>query len=340
MMNARILGRMGLLAVGCGIGAALAATPGSASADSTTDWWSDLLGGVSVAAPSTSSDLNLAISIDGMQLVQDGTATANSGTGDIAIAYGDGAVASAVGGSGDAAIAGGTDASALAGGVSGDSGAHAGNFDTAIDIGNNTGVTDGAFAGNLDLFGGIGGPTGSHDTAIDIGNNTDADSDGAFATSGLTRAGFIESNDNTAIDVGNNSGFADNAVAGVGDGNYASQFGNLTTSFDGADAADGNNNIAVSDASGDVATEAGQGNDNIAYILDPFGTTTSAANAGGNIFTDVSNNSDLAAVLLTEGTATAQGADNLYDVITALGNESGTAAATSGGLLAELLSLF
>ena len=38
--------------------------------------------------------------------------------------------------------------------------------------------------------------------------------------------------------------------------------------------------------------------------------------------------------------ASARGADYLYDIISALGNESGTAAATSGGFLAELLSLF
>jgi hypothetical protein len=44
---------------------------------------------------------------------------------------------------------------------------------------------------------------------------------------------------------------------------------------------------------------------------------------------------------LTDGaTASAPGADYLYDIISALGNESGTAAATSGGFLAELLSLF
>ena len=45
------------------------------------------------------------------------------------------------------------------------------------------------------------------------------------------------------------------------------------------------------------------------------------------------------AVLLTDGTATAQGSDYLYDIVSALGGESGTAAATGGGWLAELLSL-
>ena len=77
------------------------------------------------------------------------------------------------------------------------------------------------------------------------------------------------------------------------------------------------------------------GDHDIAYVLDPFGSTASIANAG------VGGSSDLAAVLLTDNAnATAQGADYLYDIITALGNESGTAAAISGGFLADLLSLF
>ena len=64
-------------------------------------------------------------------------------------------------------------------------------------------------------------------------------------------------------------------------------------------------------------------------------TPASTANAGVGV------SSDLAAVLLTDNAnATAQGADCLYDVITALGKKCGTAAATSGGFLADLLSLF
>jgi hypothetical protein len=344
-MNAHILGRLGLLVLGCGIGTALGAG-GTAAADSSTDWWSDLVGGLSAAAPSTTPDLNLAISIDGIPLIHDGTATADSGIGDIAIAYGDGSVASAVGGTGDTAIATGNHAAAYAGGVSGDTGVNAGNDDLAIDIGNNTGNVDGAHAGNSDLPGGLPGATDSHDTAIDIGNNSGIGSDGAYATANTTPTGsFVDSDYNTAIDVGNNDGHADGASAGVGDGNYASQFGNITANFKGANAFDGNNNIAVSDANyintiGGGSASADQGNDNIAYVLNPFGTTTSGAFAGGDPNTDAPSNFDLAAVLLTENTATAQGADGLYDIITALGHESGSAAATSGGVLGELLSLF
>ena len=53
MLRSRGLGRLGLLAVGLGIGAALASTPGDASGDSSTDWLSSmdqLLGGLSVPA--------------------------------------------------------------------------------------------------------------------------------------------------------------------------------------------------------------------------------------------------------------------------------------------------
>src|SRR5271163_1105615 len=150
MVNARGVARVGILAVGLGIGAAVASSPGIASADSSTDWLSglgDLLGGGDVPALTTPSSLDLAISYDGTSLFQSGDATATSGTGDFAIAYGAGANASATGGTGDYALASGTNALANAGGTSTDTGA---NGDTAIDIGNNpNGVSsDGAFAGN------------------------------------------------------------------------------------------------------------------------------------------------------------------------------------------------
>jgi hypothetical protein len=66
-----------MLAVGLGIGGALASTPGIAAADS-SDWLSSidsLLSGSAVPAAAT-SDLNLAISFDGATLFQEGTAEA------------------------------------------------------------------------------------------------------------------------------------------------------------------------------------------------------------------------------------------------------------------------
>src|ERR1700722_17337889 len=94
MVNSRGVARLGMLAVGLGIGAAVASTPGVARAD------------------------DFQISIDGMDLFSTvgNTATAFSGSGDIAIAFGDGASASAVGGTGDFALAAGSDAEAGAGG--------------------------------------------------------------------------------------------------------------------------------------------------------------------------------------------------------------------------------
>jgi hypothetical protein len=118
MVNSRGVARLGTLAVGLGIGLAAAATPVVAVADSSTDWVNDLFGFAALPAPAV-PDVNLAISIDGYSLVSEGTASADSGQGDIAIAYGDFASASAGGG-----------AVASAGGLRGDTGA---DYDSAID---------------------------------------------------------------------------------------------------------------------------------------------------------------------------------------------------------------
>ena len=313
--------------------------------------------------------LDIQISIDGTDLLSttDNSATATSGQGDIAIAIGDGAGANANGGSGDFAFADGSGAVASAGGLSTDAGA---NDDTAIDIGtNSTGayLPDGAFAGNDDLIGNITGGTGSGDTAIDIGNNTadpsiggqmpDGGHDGAFAGAGGLALANGNGNDNTAIDIGNNAGINEGADAYDGDGNYASESGNTTGVGEGVEAGSGDDNIAVSDTSysangfgvavgdgdGDYAyvdgpensgAEALEGDHDIAYVLDPFGSTASEATSG------LGGNDDLAAALFADGYPNATGADYVYDIITALGNETGTAASTGGGFLAELVSLF
>jgi hypothetical protein len=348
MVGTRGIARLGTLAVGLGVGAAMAHSP-VASADSSTDWLSSidsLLSGGALPAPS--SGLDLAISFDGYSLFQEGSANADTTTGEygLAIAYGSDALASAEGGTGDYAFADGTNALADAGGGLGDTGA---NYDSAIDIGNNDlpleGFADGAYAGNSDLIGAIDGGTGSYDTAIDIGNNTSDGSlggaDGSFAgAGGLIPGGSGDGNNNTAIDIGNNSGFNDGSHAGAGNGNYASESGSTTGGAEGAYAASGNDNTAVSDASyteGGDDVYAGNGNDNyasiigpensnalaigdsnIAYILDPFGSTASGAISG------FGNSSDLAAVLFTDGNAFATTANNLYDILTAFGLESGT----------------
>jgi hypothetical protein len=351
MVSTRGVARLGMLAVGLGVGAAVAHSP-VASADSPTDWLSSidtLLGGGALPAPS--SGLDLAISFDGYSLVQDGNAFAFTSTGEygLAIAYGSDALASAEGGTGDYALADGTNALAEAGGAPTDTGA---NYDTAIDIGNNpspglSSIDDGAYAGNADLepySDGTG--TGSYDTAIDIGNNTSDGSfngaDGSFAgAGGLDAGGSGDGNNDTAIDIGNNSGVNDGSRAIAGNGNYASESGSTTGGSEGAYAGlGGNDNTAIGDASyteGGDDVFAGNGNDNYAsvvgpenssaiatagdsntaYILDPFGSTASAAIAGVG-------HTDLAAILFTDGNAFATSASNLYDILTAFGLESGT----------------
>ena len=369
MKTTKGIGRLGLLAIGVGFGAAVAQTP-IAWADSSTDWLSSidtLLGGALPAAPS--SGLDLAISFDGYSLLHVGSAVADTGIAgngnfDFAIAYGDGAIANAYGGIGDYSLADGTNAFADAGGGTG------ADYDSAIDIGNNdlpsVGAANGAYAGSGNLISSFYGGTGAHDTAIDIGNNTndanvslDGDN-GAFAGAGGLNELFGDGNNDTAIDIGNNSGFGNHAIAIDGNGNYASESGNTSGETEGAFAGEGNGNTAVSDISytsnaddvfaangndnyayavgpeNTIAT-ADYGNSNVSYILDPFGSTASEATSGGF---GAGGNSDLAAVLFTDGTANATYADHLYDIVTAAGNEAGTAASTSGGFLAELLSLF
>src|SRR5277367_2471961 len=148
MANTRNSGRLGLLAVGLGIGAALVTMPTTALADASTDWLSsidNLLVGLSVSAAAPSAS-DVQISIDGMDLLPTAgnTAIATSGTGDIAIAIGSGSIADATGGTGDFALADGTNSDAGAGGTGPFGGDGIGSNDIAIDIGNNNGTLLGA----------------------------------------------------------------------------------------------------------------------------------------------------------------------------------------------------
>jgi hypothetical protein len=339
MVNARGVARLGVLAVGLGLGAGMAHSPGLASADSSSDWASSVDGLLSGAVPAPSSVPGLAISFDGYSLFQEGNAAAITDPGQygLAIAVGDDAVAEATGGTGDYALADGTGAQAVAGGqIVGDSGA---NYDTAIDIGNNTDEGDGAYAGDADIVGNNSGGIGSYDTAIDIGNNTNGSSDGAFAGAGGLSQGTGDGNNDTAIDFGNNSGVNDAAFATEGNGNYASMSGSTNGVDEYAYAGEGNDNTAVTDTSytanystvdassgndnyasvlgPDNSTASATGDSNIANVMDPFGSTADHAFANGGFM------SDLAAVLFTDGTATANTADGLYDILTAFGPETG-----------------
>ncbi len=94
------VGRMGMLAAGLGISAALASIPPVASADTAADpysWLDQALSGLPAPAADAAAPLDMQISLSGMDLFStiDNTATANSSFGDIAIAFGNGANASA-----------------------------------------------------------------------------------------------------------------------------------------------------------------------------------------------------------------------------------------------------
>jgi hypothetical protein len=117
VITASRMGRLGMLAVGLGIVAALAATPGTASA--TTD---------------------IDISIDGIDVFNGGgSAHASSGMGDMAIAFGPNSNAFAQGGFGDFASAFSTGSGGASAEAGDDvSGAAGNNFDIASAFGNNS----------------------------------------------------------------------------------------------------------------------------------------------------------------------------------------------------------
>jgi hypothetical protein len=164
MLRSRGLGRLGLLAVGLSIGAALGFTPGVATGDSSTDWLSSIdqsLGGLPVPAADTVQDMQ--ISIDGMGLISGpNTAFAFSGPGSIAIAIGDNSYASAQNGMFDFAFADGSNSMAEA---------EIGNFDVAVADGSDSVAKAGEYAG---LVPGSLSPT-NFDTALVFGDHSIAE---------------------------------------------------------------------------------------------------------------------------------------------------------------------
>ena len=187
MKSTRALTRLGLLAVGLGVGAAFASMPAIASADTSSDWLSAVDSFLSSAAPAadTTSALNLAISVNGATLFQEGDAYATSGsTGDIAIANGAGASAYAFGtddyasvdGTGSSAVAGGYDAAQASGSTD----------DTAFAFGNN----------DLSYAGGDGASDpGTYDYAVIFGNDNTALAGGDAAGAGSYDGAYVEGND-------------------------------------------------------------------------------------------------------------------------------------------------
>ena len=149
MLRSGGMGRLFVLAVGLGIGAAVASTPGAASADPSTDasWIDQLLGGLSVPAPDPAQALDIQASILGIDLfpTAGNTATATADSGDIAIAIGNGAHATAASGIGDFAFADGANSIADAGAGIG------GSFDSAFDSALVFGSDSTAVAGDVGL---------------------------------------------------------------------------------------------------------------------------------------------------------------------------------------------
>jgi hypothetical protein len=362
-MNTRGFARLGMLAVGLGVGAAWAHMP-VASADTSSDWLSavdSLLSGASPAAdPAAVTDFQ--ISFNGMDLFptigNEATATTVAGQFGLAIAFGNGANAVAEGGTGNYALADGTNALALAGSTA--TGATTSSYDSAIDIGNNAdpstypGAPDGAYAGGGSLIGGADSAGGSsHDTSIDIGNNGvdtetgfpgDGGNSGAFAGDGGLIGASGAGNGDTAYTFGNINGFGDGSAAVDGNNDYASTSGAETGTNEGAFAAFGNNNSAIADTTytndfaGVTATD---GNGNYAYVFGPDNSTADASGGSDTAYVwdpfsgatgpadsavagDGSFTNDIAEVLLTHGNATADTANLLYDIVSLFGNFSGS----------------
>jgi hypothetical protein len=242
MMSARGISRLGLMAAWLGVGVAVAAmawTPAVASAD-VVDF----------------DPNNFAVSIDGIPLIHEGTATATSTFGNIAIADGAASDATATGGYLDLASAYGDESSAQAG---------IGNLDAAFANG----------ASSIASAGGYLDTTGSVDLASANGTHSVA-----FATEGWFDQAFDNGNWSTA-------------AAGVGNGDFASIFGNY-------------------DIAGAVGYDSLLGNNDIALVM---GTESYAL--AGSSFTDPGN-FDLAAIFGDSLDTSAQGANFLVEILPSL----------------------
>ncbi|WP_428338655.1 hypothetical protein [Mycobacterium sp.] len=273
-------------------------------------------------------------------------ATAEGGTGDYALAAGTHALANA-----GSLTAGATN-------FNYDSAVDVGNN---ADPSTYNGATFGSYAGGGSLIGGTdSGTTGSsHDSAYDFGNNspissTDGGSGGASAgDSALIGEGSTAGNGDTAYVYGNITGFGDGSDSVGGNNDYANTSGTETGNSQGAFAGFGNNNSAIADTNytkdfsnveashGDgnyayvygpdnsTAVAGGYGgvnlgNNDIAYVSDPFsGTTGAADNAVAGSTSTVAGSNDLAEVLLTHGDASALG-NLMYDIVSLFGSTSGS----------------
>jgi hypothetical protein len=269
MKDAMGIGRLSMLAVGLGIGAAVAATPGIASATSDFD-----------------------ISIDGIDVFNGGgSATAESGMGDVAIAFGPNSQAISEGGWGDFASAfstGNSGAIAIAGSQAVD--ASGNDFDYASAVGNNAT----AMAGYPFVADGL--PSAipsSFDSASDFGG--DGTNGISVALAGL----------NGSFDSANAIGETGGATAGLSPNaddpanfDHATYFGNLFLDT---------REIGAAYAGG--GPESLGGSNDTAFVDDLFGQVSSTAMAG------LGNNFDLAGAVGDSLSANAFGADFLAHIL-------------------------
>ncbi len=230
MVNTRGIARLGMLAVGLGIGAAVAHTP-VAAADTTTDPFSWLSGLDFSSAAAAPAGLDFQINIDGVNLFPtlNNGATAESGLGDIAIASGNGSFA----------CAGCTDspgtfdfASASGAGSAADSGF--GNLDDAFASGTNS-LAD-AGAGNVDTAIANGANSFANATGVNpdaLGNFNFAD---AFGANTNAEAGSILTDTPSSYDIASvfdpSSTVGSTALAGDGNFDLGAVFGDSLASTD------------------------------------------------------------------------------------------------------------
>jgi hypothetical protein len=310
-MNARGLGRLGMLAVGLGIGAAVGCSPGIAFADTAADPFSWLAGldpgDLSAAALPAASPLDLDISVDGFTLLDLGTgASATSGAGDIAIAFGAGSTATADGGFGDYALAT-AGATALAGDPT--AGATGNNFDFASAAGG--GSTE-AVAGN---DGGFPDTTGSSFNYASASTGSATSPQGAIAEAGLNG-----SFDSASASTGSATATVNaTAIAGLnGSGDSASAVGQgahaQSGAGDTATPANFDSALVVGNVTTPTQDEAGAfgGSNDAAFVIDPVGTMDSTANTGDG------HNFDLAGVFGDALHASAVTANNMVDILPSL----------------------
>jgi hypothetical protein len=289
------IGRVGGLAVALGIGAWLCSDPSVAAADPSGASGLDLTTLDSLLIPFTSdaasdtSAMNLAVSYDGMTVIQMGDATASSSPGGgLAIADGDGAVAEAgtytnpdgyvTTGTGDYALATGTDSTAIA---------------TGADYSTATASDGGTAASGLAISpgGSVSLSPAYFDSAHATGTGSVADAEGgSFDTATASDGGTAD------------SGFLTSTIPGIGD-------------FSG-----GAGDSATADGAGSTA-DAGLGNNDIAEV---FGSGSSAID-GGDEATLTAGNSDFVEVL---GNALSYSTDasNIFQIITPFGDAASTAA--------------